>query len=81
MKEIYFGERHRQLLKDVAADKWPRVCDNCSLYQPVKLSAEEISELETIGTTFGQQQSSRRKTVRAVIGWLSGSRKGASRLS
>jgi molybdenum cofactor biosynthesis enzyme MoaA len=33
MAEIHFGPRHRQLLKEVASGKWPRVCDNCSLYQ------------------------------------------------
>jgi Radical SAM superfamily len=35
MKDFFFGRRHRQLLKDVALGKWPRVCDQCSLYQPV----------------------------------------------
>jgi len=39
MQDIHFGARHRQLLKDVAGGKWPRVCDNCSLYQQAQVSA------------------------------------------
>lgn len=39
MKDIHFGAQHRQLLKNVASGQWPRVCDNCSLYQPINVPA------------------------------------------
>jgi MoaA/NifB/PqqE/SkfB family radical SAM enzyme len=42
LKQIHFGDRHRRLLKDVAAGKWPRVCDSCSLYQPLTLTDEQF---------------------------------------
>ena len=45
MKDIHFGPRHRQLLKDVAAGKWPRVCDTCSLYEPTQLAHRSILSL------------------------------------
>lgn len=35
MKEIHFGKTHKNLLRDVAAGNWPRVCSECSLYQPL----------------------------------------------
>jgi hypothetical protein len=43
MTKIHFGPRHRQLLRDVAADRWPRVCDTCSLYEPVNMTAGQMA--------------------------------------
>jgi len=45
MKEIHFGDTHRQLLKDVAQGKWPRVCDKCSLYEPSGLTTMPLLDL------------------------------------
>lgn len=75
MTEIHFGERHKRLLKDVASGNWPRVCDNCSLYQPVTFSEAQIDKLAANSPESGQpgRQLGRRKVLRAVVDWLSGS--------
>lgn len=37
MSEILFNDTHKKLLADVAAGQWPRVCQECSLYEPVSM--------------------------------------------
>jgi len=35
IEDIVFGPVHRRLLRRVAAGDWPKVCQGCTLYQPV----------------------------------------------
>lgn len=50
ISNIYFGDRHKALIKRVAGGDWPKVCLECSLYLPLELGNSYIdflySELE-----------------------------------
>ena len=43
--EIIFGDRHKKLLRNVAMGKWPKVCEDCSLYEPLQWTARRYWNL------------------------------------
>jgi iron-sulfur cluster protein len=45
MAEIYFGDKHKALIKDLAAGRWPEVCLKCSLYKPVAIEPAKLELL------------------------------------
>ena len=45
MSDILFNATHKKLLSDVADGKWPRVCQECSLYEPANLGTQSVVEL------------------------------------
>lgn len=48
MAEILFGERHKELIRNVASGRWPEVCAACSMYQPASFNQEEVDFLESV---------------------------------
>jgi radical SAM protein with 4Fe4S-binding SPASM domain len=42
MSEILFNDTHKKLLAEVASGNWPRVCQECSLYEPATVSLKKL---------------------------------------
>lgn len=45
MTDIYYGDKHKALIKDIASGKSPEVCLKCSLYKPVAIHPTKLEML------------------------------------
>jgi len=48
MKDIYYGDTHRALIRRIAGGDWPEVCRTCSLYRPATMEPERMKRLYRI---------------------------------
>jgi len=53
MSEILFNDTHKKLLGDVASGNWPRVCQECSLYEPANISDKSVAAFAAKSLTTG----------------------------
>jgi sulfatase maturation enzyme AslB (radical SAM superfamily) len=43
--DIMFGERHRNLVRDMCNGNWPKVCAKCSFYEPHRLTVDSAGKI------------------------------------